>query len=96
MIETTTIHQFLNGLGIFGAPEAAVIDLLQRRSGESNDLVLAAVGLAVWAHRNGHPCVHLQDVEGLVANDLSEANLVALREKLPTAAEFMDALSASP
>jgi exodeoxyribonuclease V alpha subunit len=96
MIETTPKYQFFSDLGIFGAPEAAVIDLLQRRSGESNDLVLAAVGLAVWAHRNGHPCVHLQDVEGLVANDLSEANLVALREKLPTAAEFMDALSASP
>lgn len=96
MIETTSIHQFLNGLGIFGGPEAAVIDFLQRRSGESNDVVLSAAGLAIWAHRNGHPCVHLQDVEGLVANDLSEANLNALREKLPTATEFMDALSASP
>ena len=96
MIETTPKYQFFSDLGIFGASEAAVIDLLQRRSGESNDLVLAAAGLAIWAHRNGHPCVHLQDVEGLVANDLSEANLVELREKLPSASEFMSALSASP
>ena len=96
MIETTPIHQSLSGLGIFGGPEAAVIDLLRRRSGETNDIVLSAAGLAVWAHRNGHPCVHLQDVEGLVANDLSEANLIALREKLPTATEFINALSASP
>ena len=96
MIETTPRYQFFCDLGIFGAPEVAVIDLLQRRSGESNDLVLAAAGLAVWAHRNGHPCVHLQDVEGLVAIDLSEANLVALRAKLPSATEFINALSASP
>jgi len=96
MIKTTSVHQSLSGLGIFGGPEAAVIDLLRRRSGETNDIVLSAAGLAVWAHRNGHPCVHLRDVEGLVANDLSEANLIALREKLPTATEFINALSASP
>ena len=96
MIETTPRYRFLSDLGIFGAPEAAVIDLLQRRSGESNDLVLAAAGLAVWAHRNGHPCVHLQDIKGLVAKDLSEVNVMELRAKLPSATEFIDALSASP
>jgi exodeoxyribonuclease V alpha subunit len=95
MIETTPRNQLFSDLGIFGAPEAAVIDLLQRRSGESNDLVLAAAGLAVWAHRNGHPCVHLQDLEGLVASDLSDSNLQELRAKMPSATEFIDALSAS-
>lgn len=95
MIETTPRYQFLKDLGVFGAPEASVIDLLQRRSGESNGLVLAAGGLAVWAHRNGHPCVHLQDLEGLVANELSETNLQELRAKLPSATEFIDALSAN-
>lgn len=93
---TTAIHQFFSDWGIFGAPEAAVIDLLQRRTGESNDIVLVASGLAVWAHRNGHPCVHLQDVEGLIANDLSKANLATFREKLPTTAEFINALGESP
>jgi exodeoxyribonuclease V alpha subunit len=95
MIETTPRNQLFSDLGIFGAPEAAVIDLLQRRSGESNDLVLAAAGLAVWAHRNGHPCVHLQDIAGLVASDLSDSNLQELRAKMPSATEFIDALSAS-
>lgn len=96
MTPTTPIHVFLSGLGIFGAPEVAVIDLLQRRSGVSNDLVLVASGLAVWAHRNGHPCVHLQDIEGLVATDLSEADFNALREKIPSATEFMNELHTSP
>ena len=96
MIEATPRYQFFVDLGIFGAPEAAVIDLLQRRSGETNDIVLTAAGLAVWAHRNGHPCVHLQDLEGLVTNDLSDTNLQELRTKMPSATEFIDALSASP
>ena len=96
MTPTTPIHEFFSGLGIFGGPEVAVIDLLQRRSGVSNDVLLVASGLAVWAHRNGHPCVHLQDIEGLVATDLSEAEFNALREKLPSATEFMNALNTSP
>ena len=96
MTPTTPIHEFFSGLGIFGGPEVAVIDLLQRRSGVSNDVALVASGLAVWAHRNGHPCVHLQDIEGLVATDLSEAEFNALREKLPSATEFMNALNTCP
>jgi hypothetical protein len=96
MTPTTPIHKFFSDLGIFGGPEVAVIDLLQRRSGVSNDVLLVASGLAVWAHRNGHPCVHLQDIEGLVATDLSEAEFDALREKLPSATEFMNALNTSP
>jgi len=96
MTEPTPIYQLFCDLDIFSGPEEAVIDLLQRRSGESNDLVLTAAGLVVWAHRNGHPCVHLQQIETMVATDVSGVNLVALRKMLPAVTEFIDALTASP
>jgi exodeoxyribonuclease V alpha subunit len=96
MIESTPIHQLFSDLGVFGGPEKAVIDLLRRRSGELNDLVLTASGLAVWAHRNGHPCVHFQQIETMLENEILEATMITLRPLLPTATAFIEALSASP
>jgi exodeoxyribonuclease V alpha subunit len=96
MIELTPIHQSFSDLGVFGGPEKAVIDLLKRRSGESNDLVLTASGLAVWAHRNGHPCVHIQQIETMLAKEILEATMITLRPLLPTASAFIEALSANP
>ena len=66
MTSTFSLVQLLKKLAIFGAPEDAATDLIQRRSEVTDDLVLTALGLAIWAHRNGHPCVHLGDVGGLV------------------------------
>ena len=78
MTSTVSLAQLFTELAIFGAPEAAVTDLVQRRSEATDDLVLIALGLAIWAHRNGHPCVHLGDVGGLVGKDLSEDDLKLL------------------
>ena len=70
-------------------------DLLKRRSGIANDIVLTAAGLLVWAHRNGHPCVHLGDICGLIASESSAEALKIVRDSLPPATQFMDALKAS-
>jgi exodeoxyribonuclease V alpha subunit len=91
-----SLHRLFSELDIFGSSEAAVIDLLQRRSGVSDDHVLTAAGLSVWAHRNGHPCVHLGDMKGLVASDSSEEAMKVLHDSLPSAAVLIDALKASP
>ena len=96
MTNSLSLHHLFSELDIFGASEAAVIDLLQRRSVVSDDLVLTAAGLSVWGHRNGHPCVHLGDIKGLVASDSSEEAMMILHDSLPSAAVFIDALKASP
>ena len=50
----------------FGASEKAAIDLISRRSNVTDEIVLLAVGLAVWSHRNGQPCVDLEEIQPLV------------------------------
>ena len=96
MTSAMSLNQVMNDLDIFGGPEAAVIDLLQRRSDVSNELVLVASGLAVWAHRCGHPCVHLGDIRGLIATDVSEDALENLEGLIPSVNEFISALKSSP
>ena len=96
MTSTVSLAQLFKELAIFGAPEAAVKDLVQRRSEVTDDLVLTALGLAIWAHRNGHPCVHLGDIKGLVAKDISEDDLKLLQDSLPSVAEFINALNSNP
>ena len=96
MTTALSLHQMFSDVAIFGASEGAVIDLLQRRSEVSNDLVLTAAGLAVWAHRNGHPCVYLGDIKGLIASEASEEAIKVLQDSIPSAALFIDALNSCP
>jgi exodeoxyribonuclease V alpha subunit len=95
MTNSLPLNRLFSDLEIFSSPELAVMDLLKRRSGISNDIVLTAAGLSVWAHRNGHPCVHLGDICGLIASESSAEALKIVRDSLPPATQFMDALKAS-
>jgi exodeoxyribonuclease V alpha subunit len=90
-----SLNRLFSDLEIFSSAELAVIDLLKRRSSISNDLVLTAAGLSVWAHRNGHPCVHLGDICGLIAGESSAEAMNIVRDSLPPTTQFMDALKAS-
>ena len=95
MTNSLPLNRLFSDLEIFSSPELAVIDLLKRRSGIANDIVLTAAGLLVWAHRNGHPCVHLGDICGLIASESSAEALKIVRDSLPPATQFIDALKAS-
>ena len=95
MTNSLPLNRLFSDLEIFSSPELAVMDLLKRRFGISNDIVLTAAGLSVWAHRNGHPCVHLGDICGLIASESSAEALKIVRDSLPPATQFMDALKAS-
>ena len=95
MTNSLPLNRLFSDLEIFSSPELAVMDLLKRRSGISNDIVLTAAGLSVWAHRNGHPCVHLGEICGLIASESSAEALKIVRDSLPPATQFMEALKAS-
>ena len=88
MTNSLPLNRLFSDLEIFSSPELAVMDLLKRRSGISNDIVLTAAGLSVWAHRNGHPCVHLGEICGLIASESSAEALKIVRDSLPPATQF--------
>lgn len=78
---------FLKG-DFFGPAERAAIDVVRSRSGNSDDVVLLAVGLVVWAHRNGDPCVDLRQIGSLCPGSMGE--------NLPDLEEFIRRLQAAP
>jgi exodeoxyribonuclease V alpha subunit len=49
----------------FSTPERAAIAVIRRRTQLATEHVLFAVGLVVWAHRNGDPCVDLRYLQTL-------------------------------
>jgi exodeoxyribonuclease V alpha subunit len=59
-------HDPVTGHGLFGGAERAVASLLERHGGVTNDAVLMAAALAVWAHRTGHACVDTDDVASIL------------------------------
>jgi len=59
-------HDPVTGNGLFGGAERAVASLLERHAGVTNDAVLLAAALAVWAHRTGHACVDTDDVGSML------------------------------
>ena len=81
---------------IFGGAERAVIDLLRRRSNISDENVLLAAGLAIWAHRNGHPCVYLDALQEQVIGDLVGDTQGGVPSRFPTPSEMSAALRSSP
>ena len=81
---------------IFVGPELAVIDVLQRRSLISDELVLVAAGLAVWAHRNGHPCVYLDALHEQLAEIFPKDDDFSKEDLLPQLDTVLLALQSSP
>jgi exodeoxyribonuclease V alpha subunit len=81
---------------IFTGPELAVIDVLQRRSLISDELVLVAAGLAVWAHRNGHPCIYLDALHEQLAEIFSSDENSSKEDLLPQLSAVVSALQSSP
>lgn len=96
MTSSSTLVERCREIGIFEASENAVIDLLQRRSSISDDLVLSAAALAVWAHRNGHPCVYLDALAEQVNEVLPEKTDDESSYTFPSASEFTVALTSCP
>lgn len=81
---------------IFGGAETAVIDLLQRRSNVSDENVLLAAGLAIWAHRHGHPCVYLDALEKQISGEFVDEAKGSVPPRFPTSSALSAALRSSP
>ena len=81
---------------LFGGAEEAVIDLLRRRLDIEDEVVLGAAALAVLAHRNGHSCLLLSDIEGLFQSVFSVTETTEFLKLIPSATEFTERLSAYP
>ena len=47
------------GIGLFENADIVTASLLARRAHCTDETVLLALALAVWAHRNGHACLNL-------------------------------------
>ena len=81
---------------IFGGAESAVIDLLRRRLIVSDENVLLAAGLAIWAHRHGHPCVYIDALQEQIIGDLVEDAKGGVPPPFPIPSELSAALQSSP
>lgn len=96
MNPSMTLSQALKDFDVFGGPEEAVMNLVRRRSDVTNELIIAALGLTVWAHRFGHPCVNLDNIRDLIATEVDEETLINLEAFIPPVEEFISALKSSP
>ena len=82
--------------GLFENADILTASMLARRENCTDEVVLLALALSVWAHRNGHACLVLdtlpQDLQHALARTTQQWDL----PKLPTAKQFDKALRASP
>ena len=81
-----------SGDGPFGGAEWAVADLVYRREGVDDPVVLWLAALAVWAQRCGHACVDLAEVGDLVDTECARAGVEWERPELPAVGEMRNAL----
>jgi len=64
---TDILKECFQASDFFGKSEKAAIDLVSRRSHVTDEVVLLAVGLAVWSHSNGQPCIDLEGIQSLAS-----------------------------
>jgi len=84
------------GTGLFKNADIVTASMLARRANCTDETVLFALGLAVWAHRNGHACLNLDTLNEDLARAISRSGQEWVLPTLPTAKQFDKALRASP
>ncbi|MBJ7308256.1 MAG: hypothetical protein JHC63_10415, partial [Acidimicrobiia bacterium] len=84
------------GNGLFENADIVTASMLARRTNCTDETVLFALGLAVWAHRNGHACLNLDTLTEDLGRAISRSGQEWVLPTLPTAKQFDKALRASP
>ena len=82
--------------GVLDSADLAAAAMIARRGNCSDDLVLFAVALSVWAHRNGHACLDLDTVADALSRAVARSGQEWELPALPSADAFDAALRASP
>ncbi len=95
-VTTTDLEAWLghpwDGDGPFGGAEWAVADLMARRAGVDDPILIWLAALAVWAQRCGHACVDLAQVDGLIKDECARAGLEWEPPATPSMGEMRAAL----
>jgi exodeoxyribonuclease V alpha subunit len=84
------------GNGLFENADIVTAAMLARRANCTDETVLLALGLSVWAHRNGHACLNLDTLTDDLGRAISRSGQEWVLPTLPTAKQFDKALRASP
>ena len=82
--------------GVLDSADLAAAAMVARRGNCSDDLVLLAVALSVWAHRSGHACLDLDTVTDDLGRAVARSGQEWELPTLPSAAAFDTALRSSP
>ena len=82
--------------GVLNSADLAAAAMIARRGNCADDLVLLAVALSVWAHRNGHACLDLDTVADALGRAVARSGQDWELPPLPSADSFDTALRTSP
>ena len=82
--------------GLFENADIVTASMLARRANCTDETVLLALALAVWAHRNGHACLNLDTLTEDLDRAISRSGQEWVLPTLPTAKQLDKALRASP
>ena len=82
--------------GLLDNADILTASMLARRANCTDETVLLALALAVWAHRNGHACLNLDTMSHDLGRAVSRSGQEWDLPKIPTAKQFDKALRASP
>ena len=84
------------GTGLLENADIVTASMLARRANCTDEAVLRALALAVWAHRNGHACLNLDTLSDDLGRAIARSGQEWELPELPSAAVFEAALRASP
>jgi len=82
--------------GLLDNADILTASMLARRANCTDETVLLALALAVWAHRNGHACLNFDTLSHDLGRAVSRSGQEWDLPKIPTAKQFDKALRASP
>ncbi len=82
--------------GLLTNADILTAEMLARRANCTDETVLLALALAVWAHRNGHACLNLDTLTEDLGRAVSRSGQEWDLPKIPTSKQFDKALRASP